>query len=119
MLKKLFIILVSGLILTSCAGTQKNVNSGGSITAGSQEDLIVNVGDRVFFEFDSFELTVDGQSTLDAQAAWLKQYNKRVKIIFSHDIINYNLWSTYFPNVSRIKFNCCCWPSAPMSCQVS
>ena len=30
---------------------------------------------------------------------WLKQYNKRVKIIFSHDIINYNLWSTYFPNV--------------------
>mgnify|MGYP005699372859 FL=1 len=74
MLKKLFIILVSGLILTSCAGTQKNVNSGGSITAGSQEDLIVNVGDRVFFEFDSFELTVDGQSTLDAQAAWLKQY---------------------------------------------
>ena len=75
MLKKLFIILVSGLILTSCAGTQKNVNSGGSITAGSQEDLIVNVGDRVFFEFDSFELTVDGQSTLDAQAAWLKQYS--------------------------------------------
>ena len=76
MLKKLFIILVSGLILTSCAGTQKNVNSGGSITAGSQEDLIVNVGDRVFFEFDSFELTVDGQSTLDAQAAWLKQYSE-------------------------------------------
>ena len=75
MLKKLFIILVSGLILTSCAGTQKNVNSGGSITAGSQEDLIVNVGDRVFFEFDSFELTVDGQSTLDAQASWLKQYS--------------------------------------------
>jgi peptidoglycan-associated lipoprotein len=75
MLKKLFIILVSGLILTSCAGTQINVNSGGSITAGSQEDLIVNVGDRVFFEFDSFELTVDGQSTLDAQAAWLKQYS--------------------------------------------
>ena len=75
MLKKLFIIMVSGLILTSCAGN-KSVNSGGSITAGSQEDLIVNVGDRVFFEFDSFELTVDGQSTLDAQAAWLKQYSE-------------------------------------------
>ena len=75
MLKKLFIIMVYGLILTSCAGN-KSVNSGGSITAGSQEDLIVNVGDRVFFEFDSFELTVDGQSTLDAQAAWLKQYSE-------------------------------------------
>lgn len=75
MLKKLFIILISGLILTSCAG-QKNVTGGGSIAAGSQEDLIVNVGDRVFFEFDSFEITVDGQSTLDAQVAWLKQYSE-------------------------------------------
>ena len=75
MLKKLFIIVVTGLIITSCAGTQNNVG-GGKITAGSQEDLIVNVGDRVFFEFDSFELTVDGQSTLDAQAAWLKQYSE-------------------------------------------
>ena len=75
MLKKLFIIMVSGLILTSCAGTKKNTG-GDSIVAGSQEDLIVNVGDRVFFEFDSFELTVDAQSTLDAQTAWLKQYSE-------------------------------------------
>ena len=45
-----------------------------SIQPGSQEDLIVNVGDRVFFEFDSSELTVDAQATLDAQAAWLMQY---------------------------------------------
>tara|TARA_B100000795_G_C22740972_1_gene415331 strand:- start:759 stop:1211 length:453 start_codon:yes stop_codon:yes gene_type:complete len=75
MLKKLFIIMVSGLILTSCAGTKKNAG-GNSIVAGSQEDLIVNVGDRVFFEFDSFELTVDAQSTLDAQTAWLKQYSE-------------------------------------------
>ena len=44
------------------------------IKAGSADDLIVNVGDRVFFEFDSSELTVDAQATLDAQAAWLMQY---------------------------------------------
>ena len=49
-------------------------SSGGEILAGTQEDLIVNVGDRVFFEFDSSELTVDAQATLDAQAAWLMQY---------------------------------------------
>ena len=83
MLKKLFIILVSGLMLTSCAGTTKQ-DAGGSITAGSQEDLIVNVGDRVFFEFDSFELTVDAQSTLDAQAAWLKQYSDVAITIEGH-----------------------------------
>ena len=45
-----------------------------NIEPGSQEDLVVNVGDRVFFEFDSSELTVDAQATLDAQAAWLQQY---------------------------------------------
>ncbi len=75
MLKKLFIIIFSGLILTSCAGTNTKTSGSSKIISGSQEDLIVNVGDRVFFEFDSFELTVDGQSTLDAQASWLKQYS--------------------------------------------
>ena len=87
MLKKLFMLIVAGLFLASCAATKTeeggNVDaastsasssSGGEITAGTQEDLIVNVGDRVFFEFDSSELTVDAQATLDAQAAWLMQY---------------------------------------------
>ena len=87
MLKKLFMLIVAGFFLASCAATKTeeggNVDaastsasssSGGEITAGTQEDLIVNVGDRVFFEFDSSELTVDAQATLDAQAAWLTQY---------------------------------------------
>ena len=87
MLKKLLLLAVTGFFLASCAAT--NTQQGGdvdaassstssgsdsSITAGTQEDLIVNVGDRVFFEFDSSELTVDAQATLDAQAAWLMQY---------------------------------------------
>ena len=87
MLKKLLLLVVTGFFLVSCAAT--NTQQGGdvdaassstssgsdsSITAGTQEDLIVNVGDRVFFEFDSSELTVDAQATLDAQAAWLMQY---------------------------------------------
>ena len=87
MLKNLFMLIVAGFFLASCAATNTdkggNVDaasssasssSGGEITAGTQEDLIVNVGDRVFFEFDSSELTVDAQATLDAQAAWLMQY---------------------------------------------
>jgi len=78
MLKKLLLLVATGLFLASCAA---NTNQGGSsdssssVSAGSQEDLIVNVGDRVFFEFDSSELTVDAQATLDAQAAWLMQYS--------------------------------------------
>ena len=87
MLKKLFMLIVAGYFLASCAATKTDQGgdldsasastsstSGGEITAGTQEDLIVNVGDRVFFEFDSSELTVDAQATLDAQAAWLMQY---------------------------------------------
>ena len=87
MFKKLFMIIVAGFFLASCAATKTDQggdvdaasasassSSGGEITAGTQEDLIVNVGDRVFFEFDSSELTVDAQATLDAQAAWLMQY---------------------------------------------
>ncbi len=41
-------------------------------TPGSQEDLVVNVGDRVFFDFDKHDVTSDAQSTLERQAAWLK-----------------------------------------------
>ena len=80
-------LIVAGFFLASCAATKTeqggdtdaasasaSSSSGGEITAGTQEDLIVNVGDRVFFEFDSSELTVDAQATLDAQAAWLMQY---------------------------------------------
>ena len=44
-----------------------------SILPGSQEDLIVNVGDRVFFAYNSAELDTDAQQLLHEQAAWLKQ----------------------------------------------
>ena len=40
---------------------------------GSQEDLVTNVGDRVFFALDSFELEADALAMLEKQAAWLKQ----------------------------------------------
>ena len=47
--------------------------SGSGIVAGSQEDLIVNVGDRVFFGYDSSELDSDALELLQDQVAWLKQ----------------------------------------------
>ena len=46
-----------------------------SIVPGSQEDLIVNVGDRVFFGYDSAELDSDAQELLQDQVAWLKQHS--------------------------------------------
>jgi peptidoglycan-associated lipoprotein len=41
---------------------------------GSEEDLVANVGDRVFYAFDRSVLTPDDQATLDRQAAWLEKY---------------------------------------------
>ena len=54
------------------------------IIRGTSEDLIVSVGDRVFFAYDSADLDSDAQELLQAQAAWLKQYNKTSIIIEGH-----------------------------------
>jgi peptidoglycan-associated lipoprotein len=47
---------------------------GGSVVPGSQQDLEVNVGDRVFFAFDSSVLDDAARQTLERQATWLKQF---------------------------------------------
>ena len=44
------------------------------VRPGSQEDLVANVGDRVFYALDSSSLSGDGRSTLDRQASWLARY---------------------------------------------
>lgn len=41
---------------------------------GTQQDLVVNVGDRVFFDYDRYDLTPEGQRTLEHQAEWMKMY---------------------------------------------
>ena len=45
-----------------------------SITPGSLEDFVVNVGDRVYFDTDSSSLSSTAQDTLAKQAAWLRAY---------------------------------------------
>ncbi len=52
--------------------------------AGSQQDFVVNVGDRVFFESDQTELTSQGRATLDKQAQWLTQYSNYQFTIEGH-----------------------------------
>ena len=53
--------------------------AGSGVIAGSQEDLIVNVGDRVFFGYDSSDLDSDALELLQDQVAWLKQ-NSNVSV---------------------------------------
>ena len=41
---------------------------------GTQQDLVVNVGDRVFFGYDRYDLTAEARATIEKQAMWLKKY---------------------------------------------
>ncbi len=58
---------------SSASSSSAPVGSVG-IAAGSQEDLVVNVGDRVFFAFDKFDLNPEARATLEKQAAWMKKF---------------------------------------------
>ena len=44
------------------------------VLPGSQQDFVVNVGDRVYFDTDSHDVRDDARSLLQAQAGWLRQY---------------------------------------------
>ena len=51
---------------------------------GASGDLVANVGDRVFFDFDKYDLKPQARETLDRQAAWLKQYPRVTVMIEGH-----------------------------------
>jgi len=51
---------------------------------GSQQDFVVNVGDRVFFESDQTELTPQAVATLEKQVQWLQMYPRYSFTIEGH-----------------------------------
>jgi peptidoglycan-associated lipoprotein len=53
-------------------------------TPGSQQDFVVNVGDRVFFESDQTDLSPQAIATLEKQAQWLQTYNRYSFTIEGH-----------------------------------
>jgi peptidoglycan-associated lipoprotein len=71
-------VLAAALAISACAKNAEDAqaNAAGQATPGSQQDFVVNVGDRVFFETDSSELTPQSRATLDKQAQWLTNYSQ-------------------------------------------
>lgn len=85
-------LVVAAFVLAACSSTgddSANTGSSGASSAGggdqtataptgpkpgTQLDLEVNVGDRVFFDFDKSNLTADSRTTVERWAAWLKTY---------------------------------------------
>ncbi len=76
------------LALGACANTNNPNAAGGYGGAGgppgSQQEFVVAVGDRVFFESDQTDLTQQARATLDRQAQWLQQYNRYTFTIEGH-----------------------------------
>jgi peptidoglycan-associated lipoprotein len=82
---KLAAVLAVALSMGACAN--KNVGSdamASAATPGSQQDFVVNVGDRVFFESDQTDLSPQAIATLEKQAQWLQTYNRYAFTIEGH-----------------------------------
>jgi peptidoglycan-associated lipoprotein len=82
---KFAVAIAAALTIAACANKSTDL-SGAGMTAspGSQQDFVVNVGDRVFFETDQTDLTPQARATLDKQAQWLGQYNRYTFTIEGH-----------------------------------
>jgi peptidoglycan-associated lipoprotein len=77
---KLAAVVAAALSVGACANKNPMDGRGGGMagaaTPGSQQDFVVNVGDRVFFESDQTSLSPQAITTLEKQARWLQTYNR-------------------------------------------
>src|SRR5258708_18826887 len=82
---KLAGFLALALAASACANRPSDPEAGaGYAPRGSEQDLVVNVGDRVFFESDSSDLTSQSIATLEKQAQWLQIYNQYTFTVEGH-----------------------------------
>ena len=80
-------VIAAALAVAGCA--KHDVAAGTSAMAsaaapGTQQDFVVNVGDRVFFDTDSSDLSPQARATLDKQADWLTHYGQYAFTVEGH-----------------------------------
>jgi peptidoglycan-associated lipoprotein len=77
---KILGLLAAVLLVAACETTPPpntaatSTTTPGRATPGSVADFQQNVGDRVLFDYDSFQLSAEARQVLTRQSAWLKQY---------------------------------------------
>lgn len=98
---KIAALMIAALALAACetplgdkgAATGTGSGSGAEVASrslsggpvpGSQADLAVSVGDRVFFAFDKYDLSADARGTLEQQAEWLERNSSVTVSIEGH-----------------------------------
>ncbi len=86
MLARLTAVAGALLMLAACSSTPETPAGGptgpggpGGISAprfgpGSQQDLAATAGDRIFFPFNSSDISAEAQQILQRQADWLRRY---------------------------------------------
>jgi peptidoglycan-associated lipoprotein len=95
-----FLSLVAGImLLAACAdntpttggaaggasaSTPSTNQTSGSVQPGSEQDLVQNVGDRVFFDYDKSDIKAEGRQVLQRQADWLKKYSNVTVTVEGH-----------------------------------
>jgi peptidoglycan-associated lipoprotein len=86
-----FLALAAVALLAACESTPNDAANGAnngaqqsSVRPGSAEDFVVNVGDRVFFGLDRFDLSPEARATLDRQAKWLQTYGSVTVTVEGH-----------------------------------
>jgi peptidoglycan-associated lipoprotein len=79
-------VIVGALVIAGCAKHDADATNAMASAAapGSQQDFVVNVGDRVFFDTDSSDLSGQARATLDKQAEWLNHYSQYAFTIEGH-----------------------------------
>jgi peptidoglycan-associated lipoprotein len=78
-------VLAVALSMGACANKSVGTDAMASAAVpGSQQDFVVNVGDRVFFESDQTDLTPQAIATLEKQVQWLQAYPRYSFTIEGH-----------------------------------
>ena len=97
-MKSKFVVLAAAMLLLAACGsdedaapvttadagttatTQPTISSAPSYAPGSVEEFNAEVGDRVFFGYDRYDLTPEAQGVLQRQVAWL-QSNPQWRVV--------------------------------------
>lgn len=96
---KMIVMGAAALMLAACANTKASkepVQESAPATAaestpvdtgptpGTQEHLNQVAGDRVFFDFDKYDIRPDQEATLKAQAQWLAEFPNASVVVEGH-----------------------------------
>ena len=86
---KFLVITMFGFLLSACAaGTGGDGVGGGTYStiqpSGTQSYLDAVVGDRIFFDYNQYNVRADSAGTLETQASWMQQFPSVTVTIEGH-----------------------------------